>query len=353
MEQLVCVLVPFFKNVSFFCGDCGGCGKKGTLQMACFRCRGEGIRTERILALKFGGVGKIRDCFGDGADAIYTVVQPQIWDVREDNPRRTMDVSSAYWDQVSKLISGTAYNTITTQVRANHIFATYGDALGHLPHEKEVFIKAEILKIGGDPDVFQEDPEKIPPQNIKTTDPRLQKRKTDKSVLDIVKGDFVTAVVYRGSVLRYFKCHKCDGTVVSCNVCYGGGKDGLYVPQYIVEGVVMVTKVISQYVEYLVPPILYVNDPKHVVNTANYWHDGFGADNAPKPSQGTMDFIFTTSKAALDWLETKNREILLYWAHVNKRVPFDADGHLILDVPVDSAPQGKFPEPVAIEACLK
>ena len=335
------VLVPYLKDVSFFCGVCGGCGLKSSMTTKCSRCGGCGIRTERLRVLRFGGIGRIKDFYGPGP-AGYTVVLPQIWDIREDDMARTRDVSMAYWDKAQK--TGTTYNTVTAKIPSNHVFDSYSEMLNSLPAEKQSGIRAEILKLGGDPTTYQEDPDKIQTDD----EPKSQ----NKARISISKNDFVTSVVYRSSVHQYFKCKKCNVTNANCLECYGGGKEAIYVPQYIIEGVVKVTRVVNNFVEYLVPPIVFVNNEKHVVSTANYWHEGFGAVNAPKAGQGTMDLLFTTSKAALEWLEKKNRTLLLEWSSLHGRIPLDADGNpMVVTCDTDKV-SDKFPKSAEIEPCL-
>ena len=342
-NQLVCVLTPLFKNIAFFCKNCDGVGIVGAIGvLKCGKCWGKGLRTERMRSLKFGGIGRIQSSFTAAGVTVYTIIIPQIQDKDEHNTIRTRDVSMAYWNQVEK--TGTAYNTITTQVPEHHVFESYIEAMKMLPAEKRIYIEKEISKLGGLTMVFQEDPEKV-----ETT---AQLRRSEKAGV-LKKGDIVTSVVYRSSVLRYFKCTNCDGSNKNCPTCYGGGKDAVYVPQYIVEGVVKITKVVNSFCEYHYAPIPYVDDKSHVMATHNYWISREkGTDNrAPRESSGLREHLFTTSTSALAWIERENAQLLRDYSRNHGRTPYGWMGepvsaNLIADV-------DKFPKAVAIEACLR
>ena len=343
-DQLVCVLSPFFKYVAFFCGECRGIGSIGTTGLLkCGKCYGKGLRTERVRALKFSGIGRIRSSFTANGVRVYTVVLPHIADSEEGNTVRTRDVSIAYWNQVSN--GGTMYNTITTQVPEHHLFRAYIDMLREFPEERKRYMKREIEKLGGMTDVYQEDPDKITNRDV---------LKKSDLVASPQPGDMVTAVTYRTAVLRYFKCTECDGSNVNCVKCFGGGKEPLYVPQFITEGVVKLGKISNTFCEYELAPIPYVDDKNQILSTHNYWINRSRGNETrpPKDTSGLTKHMFQTSALALDWLDEQNLGLLKEYVQSSGRTPFSWPTAKTTE-PTTVSDVAKFPKAVAIEQCLR
>jgi len=353
IDSMVCIHLPRWKQIAFFCGQCAGTGFSGT--GTCFKCNGSGIRTERLQYLVFGGVAKITGLFSIQGQTTYTIVYPflqGLLDHSKQDTQQIMDVSSAFWEKNKDSQQKSPPGTVTMQIPESQVFHTYNEAIQNLTKCNKEVIDEGIRRHGGVPGIFEENPEKIKPNTTSRTGgtPYSGKPYGEPRV-----NDLLWAVEYHGNVQKFFRCPQCKGEAkkanVKCSRCHDSGHIAMHIPQYILRGQVRVIGTMSgDYLDLEAAPIPYVDDDTHALITKNYWvNHAEGTDNRiPKNTIATWEHLFYTVDGAKEWLAKKNETMLRQWCE---------DHHDILPVGMDGEVLEGFkpkvgPKPVPIEACL-
>lgn len=348
--KLVCVLLQRWKNVSFFCGRCGGTGYVGT--GSCFQCDGAGIREERLRHMIFGGIGLVTGLFTSNHKTTYTVIYPYLSGIlehTEQNHRLVMDMSLAFWKKSPDGKDATT-GTVTIHVMEEYVFASFDEAIKALPSANANVINEGIKSHGGMPGIFDEFPSSTskmkklrPPDDVKPEEPKPECAYTGE--------DKLWAVEYRGNVHAYFKCPRCVNEVINtCIHCHGSGKVVRYIPKYIMLGMVSVTGKTGAYVSAEFCPSPYVNDESQITMSRSYWKnkdDGYDT-RPPKKTLCTWEHLFYDVEDAKKWLVKKNTNLLEEWCrNHNNLIPEDG-----VSTALDTTVSKQYPKAVPIEACL-
>lgn len=355
--SLVCILLERWKYVSFFCGRCGGTGYAGTGN--CFHCDGNGIRKERMKYVVFGGVGKITGVYATNYKTVYTVVHPFLagmFEHADQDTRQVMDMSTAFWRN-SPDGKDALTGTVTLQLVSDYVFPSYLEAINALPTIKTNIINEGIKSHGGIPGVFDENPSST--SNMKKLPPKDDgKQIVVKSKEDLIRStihahsDKLWAVEYRSNVQRYMQCPRCTNEVIlSCNQCHGSNKVIMYIPQYILLGMVRVSEQSGEFSRIEICPSPYVNDDVQATMSRSYWTNVENQYDSrePKKSLCLWDHLFYTVDDAKQWLKKRNSSMLEAWCKDNKMVPAAVETVRLGD---DTAVENRYPKAVPIEACL-
>lgn len=342
--EFVCIFLPVFKPVAFFCGICEGTGFHGT--GTCYHCHGDGIIKERLRTMTFGGVAKVQSAFELNTKATYTVEHPRLGGLKYNQgvaPKVVFDQSLAWWKKHLEDDEKKKTDYATCHVPDQFVFGSFKEAMENSKAVRAAVINEGIKAHGGVVGVFDENP---PGEHEKQ---RLNKIEDTSRVNP---NELMWAVEYRSRVLRYFVCPQCknEGT---CGRCHSSGKVAEYIPQYISRGQVRVVgkDQKTDYIYIETAPTIYTDDETQLLITRNYWRNrADGSDNRePKKTGLTWEHLFYTQEASVDWLKKKNESLVREFCRgYRDLVPLDEEGKKVL-----SGYESKsYPKPVPIEPVL-
>jgi len=355
LDTLVCVLALMKKEVAYFCGYCTGTGEIGL--GTCSECQGRGLCKTSMSVPVFAGVGKIVSVFALSSEVTYTVTYPLMagWlDHSFQDQRQTMDMSLAEW---KKADNGKLKSSITYMVSHKDVFETYGEMLKGFDARYREVINENVKKLGGVIGVFDDNPNKNNKYNdtqaCTTPTPECTQNDTSKKPYGVAQvSDKLWATEFRNNVQRLFVCPQCKGNPGKCTRCHTSGKVQMFIPQYILLGMVEVASSTNknQWINLNTAPVQYVDDDSQKFITRNYWvNRADGTEHRePKSSGALWDNLFYSYDAAHDWLLLRNADLLKSWCKEHADyIPIGRNGEAM-----DEYKPKVFPKKVPIEACL-